>query len=70
MKTCFVSTDHIKNLLEIKQKESKFASLENLVILDEENFDQKDFQEFEKIINLYKFSEVIKKGEEKVQEWA
>lgn len=70
MKTCFISTDHIKKLLEIKKNEKKFGSLENLVVLDEENFDFSDFEEFSEIINLYKFSDVVEKGEEKVHEWA
>lgn len=62
MKTCFISSDHIKNLLKIKKNEDKFGTLENLVVMDEENYNKDDFKEFQDIINIYSFSEVVNKG--------
>ena len=37
--------------------------------MDEENYSEEDFAEFKDIINIYKFSEVVNKGEE-VEPWA
>ena len=40
MISCFVTSDHVKSLCELKSEKNLFTSLKNLIILDKENLDE------------------------------
>lgn len=37
MKTCFVTCNHVEQIVKCKREQDMFKSLENLVIFDKEN---------------------------------
>ena len=70
MTTCFISANHVAKMLENKENKGLFKNLENLVILDYENFDEKIKSQYEDIINIYDLTEIERSGEQNLLPWA
>lgn len=55
MQVCFIESKLVRKLLEYKKKNDEFKSLKTLIILDEENIEEK-FDESIDGVDIYIFS--------------
>lgn len=70
MISCFISANHVRQMMLNKKNKGLLKNLENLIVLDFENLDENIVQECEGIVNIVSLDEVEAKGAENLLPWA
>lgn len=68
--TCFISANHVKNLIKEQNNNQKFKYLKNLVIMDYENYDKTQEASDNSVFKIYNFEQLIEQGKKNIRPWA
>lgn len=66
MKVCFVTVDHIEDMIKAKKEKDHFKSLETLIVLDYENMPENWEDLFKDTFKILTFEDLEKKGKSNV----
>ena len=70
IKTCFITANHVKNLINEQVKNNRFKHLKNLVIMDYENYNKEQESQDKTVFNIIPFNALIEEGKKEVLPWA
>lgn len=70
IKTCFITSNHVKNLVSEQKKTNSFKYLKNLVIMDYDNYDKSQEVNDSAVFNLIPYHKLIEEGKKNVLQWA
>ena len=68
--TLFLTVKHLRKIMEEQKNNKLYKYLKNLVIMDEENYNPSDYEEFNGLFTVYTFEEVLEAGRKKLRNWA
>ena len=69
IKSCFITANHVKKLVEEQIKTNRYKYLENLIIMDYENYDNTQESKDKEVFNIIPYNSLIEEGKKNLLSW-